>query len=55
MWKRTSAGKQYVLDFGFVLRPKKNVREEYEKDYADLCARLQGYLDAASAVKQKGS
>ena len=55
MWKRTRDGQLYVLDFGFVLRPQDVQVEKYKKDYNDLRARLQGYLDAASAAKQKGS
>lgn len=46
MWKRTSNGKLYVHDFGFVLRPQEVQVEKYKKDYNDLRARLQGYLDA---------
>jgi len=55
MWKRAKGGQLYVLDFGFVLRPQNVQVEKYKKDYDDLCARLQDYLDAASAAKQKGS
>jgi hypothetical protein len=56
MWKRTRDGQLYVLDFGFVLRPQEVQVEKYKKDYNDLRARLQSYLDArdaASAAKQK--
>ena len=58
MWKRARDGKLYVQDFGFVLRPQEVQAEKYKKDYNDLCARLQGYLDTkdiASAAKQNGS
>ena len=58
MWKRARDGKLYVQDFGFVLRPQEVQAENYKKDYNDLRARLQGYLDTkdiASAAKQTGS
>lgn len=49
MWKRTRNGELYVRDFGFVLRPQEVQVEKYKKDYNDLRARLQGYLDAKDA------
>ena len=58
MWKRARDGKLYVQDFGFVLRPQEVQAENYKKDYNDLRARLQGYLDTkdiASAAKQTGT
>jgi hypothetical protein len=49
MWKRTSDGKLYVNDFGFVLRPQEVQVDKYKKEYKDLRARLQVYLDAKAA------
>jgi hypothetical protein len=53
MWKRRRDGKLYVRDFGFVLRPQEVQVEKYKKEYNDLRARLQGYLDAKDAEAAK--